>query len=295
VEALSRQNPVLMVVEDAHWSDPTSLEVFDRVVDRVRSLRVLLIVTFRPDFDPPWVGRSYVTFLGLNRLGEREIAVLIEHVVGNKLLPANVRQDIIERTDGIPLFVEEMTKAVLEAESDGAARRTAANVPPPGLAVPASLQASLMARLDRLGLAKEVAQVGAAIGREFSHTLLASVTRKAEEELSSALDRLVAAGLLFRQGVPPHANYLFKHVLVQEAAYGTLLRMRRQQLHGQIAAVLEDEFPEAKETNPETIARHCAEAGLDERAIKYWRAAGEQATRRASNRRLLGISDRLWL
>jgi predicted ATPase len=156
-----------MVVEDAHWSDPTSLEVFDRVVDRVRGLRVLLIVKFRPDFDPPWVGRSYVTFLGLNRLGEREIAALIEHVVGNKLLPANVRQDIIERTDGIPLFVEEMTKAVLEAESEGAAQRTAANVPPPGLAVPASLQASLMARLDRLGLAKEVAQVGAAIGREF--------------------------------------------------------------------------------------------------------------------------------
>ena len=183
MEALARQNPVLMIFEDAHWTDPTSLEVFARVIDRVRGLRVLLIVTFRPDFDPPWVGRAYVTFLAVNRLGEREILAMIEGVIGNKALPANIRQDIIKRTDGIPLFVEEMTKAVLEAESEGAARRTVAAVPSSALAVPASLQASLMARLDRLGPAKEVAQIGAAIGREFSHTLLAAVVHKPEAEL----------------------------------------------------------------------------------------------------------------
>ena len=172
-----------MIFEDAHWTDPTSLEVFGRVVDRVASLRVLLIVTFRPEFEPPWVGRPYVTVLALNRLGEREIGAMIDGVVGNKLLPANIRQDIIERTDGIPLFVEEMTKAVLEAESEGAARALAAAVPSSALAVPASLHASLMARLDRLGPAKEVAQIGAAIGREFSHALLAAVVRKPEAEL----------------------------------------------------------------------------------------------------------------
>ena len=202
MDALSRSTPVLMILEDAHWTDPTSLEVFGRVVDRVRSLRVLLIVTFRPEFEPPWVGRPYVTFLALNRLGEREIDAMIDRVVGNKLLPASIRQDIVERTDGIPLFVEEMTKAVLEAVGEGEAGRTAAAVPSPALAVPASLHASLMSRLDRLGPAKEVAQIGAAIGREFSHSLLAAVVRKPEAELGSALDRLVAAGLLFRQGVP---------------------------------------------------------------------------------------------
>ena len=210
IKALARQNPVLMIVEDAHWVDPTSLEVFGRVIDRVRGLRVLLIVTFRPDFDAPWVGRAYVTFLALNRLGEREILAMIEGVIGNKPLPANIRQDIIERTDGIPLFVEEMTKAVLEAESQGAGEHLAAAVPSSALAVPASLQASLMARLDRLGPAKELAQIGAAIGREFSLSLLAAVMRKPETDINSALDRLFHAGLLFRQGVPPHATYLFK-------------------------------------------------------------------------------------
>jgi predicted ATPase len=224
MEALARQNPVLMIFEDAHWSDPTSLEAFDRVIDRIAGLRVLLLVTFRPEFAPPWIGQPHVTALTLNRLPKRAIDAMIDGVVGNKLLPANIRHDIIERTDGIPLFVEEMTKAVLEAESEGEARRTAAAVPSPALAVPASLHASLMARLDRLGPAKEVAQIGAAIGREFSHAFLAAVMRKPEAELGSALDRLMAAGLLFRQGVPPHATYLFKHALVQDAAYGTLLR-----------------------------------------------------------------------
>ena len=190
----SRQNPVLMIFEDAHWIDPTSLELLGRIVDRILNLRVLLIVTFRPEFEPPWIGRPDVTTLTINRLGEREISSMIDGVVGNKLIPANIRQDIIERADGIPLFVEEMTKAVLEAESEVAAERALGVVPSPALAVPASLHAPLMARLDRLGPAKEVAQVGAAIGRELSHAILAAVTHKAEAELLSALDRLMAAG-----------------------------------------------------------------------------------------------------
>src|SRR5450631_2170942 len=235
LETLARSTPVLMIVEDAHWGDPTSLEAFGRTVDRIANLSVLLIVTFRPEFEAPWVGQPHVTALALNRLGHRNVDTMIDRVVGNKLLPANVRKDIIERTDGIPLFVEEMTKAVLEAGSELEAMQTAAAVPSPALAVPASLHASLMARLDRLGPAKEVAQIGAAIGREFSHALLAAVVRKPEAELGSELDRLIRAGLLYRRGVPPHAAYLFKHTLVQDAAYGTLLRQPRRALHASIA------------------------------------------------------------
>ena len=231
LEALARSKPVLMIFEDVHWLDPTSLEVLGRTVDRLKTLRVLLIITYRPEFEPPWFGRPYVTTLNLNRLGEREIAAMIDRVTGNKALPRNIRQDIIERTDGIPLFVEEMTKAVLEAEDVGAAESALASIPSPSIGVPASLHASLMARLDRLGPAKEVAQIGAAVGREFSHALLQAVVHQPEAQLQSALDRLVTAGLLFRQGVPPHATYLFKHALVQDAAYGTLLREPRRALH----------------------------------------------------------------
>ena len=274
VAVLSRQNPGLMIFEDAHWTDPTSLEVFGRVMDRIPSLRVLLIVTFRPEFEPSWIGRPHVTALTLNRLGEREIAAMIDGVTGNKPLPESIRQDIIERTDGVPLFVEEMTKAVLEAESEGDARQTAAAIPSSASAVPASLYASLMARLDRLGPAKEVAQIGAAIGREFSHALLAAVVRKPEVELGSALDRLIAAALLFRQGVPPHASYLFKHALVQDAAYSTLLREPRRALHARIAETLEIHFAEIAESQPELLARHCAQAGLIEKAAAQWGKAG---------------------
>ena len=281
-EALTRTKPVLMIFEDAHWTDPTSLELFGRAVDRIAGLRVLLIVTFRPEFAPPWIGRSHVTALTLNRLAQRDIDAMIDRVVGNKMLPVSIRQDIIERTDGIPLFVEEMTKAVLEAESEGEAQQTAAAVPSPALAVPASLHASLMARLDRLGPAKEVAQVGAAIGREFSHPLLAAVMRKPEAELGSALDRLIAAGLLFRQGVPPHATYLFKHALVQDAAYGTLLREPRRALHARIAETLEGQFAEIAESQPELLARHCTEAGLIEKAAGLWGTAGQRSLARSA-------------
>ena len=203
LEAVAQTKPVLMIFEDVHWIDPTSLEAVGRAVDRLRTRGVLLIVTYRPEFEPPWIGRPYVTALTLNRLGEREITAMIDRITGNKALPIGIRQDIIERTDGVPLFVEEMTKAVLEAESEGEAQRTTAAVPSPALAVPASLHASLMARLDRLGSAKEVAQIGAVIGREFPHALIAAVVRKEERELRSALDRLIDAGLLFTAGCGP--------------------------------------------------------------------------------------------
>jgi len=282
IEALTRFSPVLMIFEDAHWSDPTSLEAIGRAVDRIASLCVLLIVTFRPEFEPAWIGRPHVAVLTLNRLAMRDVGAMIDGVVGNKLLAADIRQDIIERSDGIPLFVEEMTKAVLEAESEGDARRTAAAIPSPALAVPATLQASLMARLDRLGPAKEVAQIGAAIGRQFSHDQLAAVMRKPEPELESTLERLIAAGLLFRQGVPPHATYLFKHALVQDAAYGTLLREPRRALHARIAETLESQFAEIAESQPELLARHCTNAGLIEKAARLWGKAGQRSLARSA-------------
>jgi predicted ATPase len=271
-----------MIFEDAHWGDPTSLEAFGRMVERIASLRALLVVTFRPEFEPPWIGQPRVTALALNRLGHREVDTMIDRVIGNKPLPAGIRKDIIERTDGIPLFVEEMTKAVLEAGGELEAMQTAAAVPSPALAVPASLHASLMARLDRLGPAKEVAQIGAAIGREFSHALLAAVVRKPEAELGLELDRLIRAGLLFRQGVPPHATYLFKHALVQDAAYGTLLRQPRRALHARIADTIERHFAEIAEGQPDLLARHCTEAGLIDKAAGLWGKAGLRSLERSA-------------
>ena len=231
IEALSRFTPVLMVFEDAHWTDPTSLELVGRIVDRIEALRVLLVITFRPEFEPPWIGLPHMTAITINRLGRRDIDAIIDRIVGNKFLSPDIREDLIDRTDGIPLFIEEMTKAILEAESEDDARRTTATIPSAQLKIPATLHASLMARLDRLGPAKELAQVGSAIGREFSHMLVEAVTRKPQADLDNALQRLISAGLLFRQGVPPHAHYLFKHALVQDAAYSTLLREHRRALH----------------------------------------------------------------
>jgi predicted ATPase len=212
IEGLSHGNPRLMIVEDVHWIDPTSLEALGRAVDQIRTRGALLIVTYRPEFQPPWSGQPHVTALSVNRLGPSEISLLIERIIGNKRLPDKLKQDIVERTDGIPLFVEEMTKAVVEAESEQSSERMVAAIPSPSVAVPASLHASLMARLDRLGPAKEVAQIAAVLGRNFSHDLLTAAAGKEEVELQAALDRLMGAGLLFRQGIPPHATYLFKHV-----------------------------------------------------------------------------------
>jgi class 3 adenylate cyclase/predicted ATPase len=282
IEALSRQGPLLMILEDAHWADPTTLELFGRVVDQIANLRVLLLVTFRPEFQPPWIGRSHATALTLSRLAQRDIVAMIDRVVGDKHLPANIRHDIIERTDGVPLFIEEMTKAVLEAEGESETRRIAAASPSPKVAVPASLHASLMARLDRLGTAKEVAQIGAAIGREFSYALLAAVVQRPEAELNSMLDRLTASGLLFRQGLPPEASCSFKHALVRDAAYGTLLREPRRALHARIAVILERQFAEVAENQPELLAHHCTEGGLIEQAARLWATAGQRSLSRSA-------------
>jgi class 3 adenylate cyclase/tetratricopeptide (TPR) repeat protein len=282
IEALARSEPVLMIFEDAHWTDPTSLELVGRILERIVALRVLLLITFRPEFEPPWIGLPHVTALTINRLGRRDIDAIIDRIVGNKLLPPDLREEMIDRTDGIPLFVEEMTKAILEAESEDEARRTAAAIPSPRLAIPATLHASLMARLDRLGPAKEVAQIGSAIGREFSHPLIEAVAGKSEAELEIALDRLITAGLLFRQGVPPHANYLFKHALVQDAAYSTLLREHRRALHANIAETLETRFADTVERQPELLARHCGEAELLEKAAGLWAKAGQRSLERAA-------------
>ncbi len=279
---LATRHPVLMIFEDAHWADPTSLELLNRTVDRIKTVPAILIVTFRPEFKAPWVENSHVTSVTLNRLGTNEVAALIAGLVGNKELPADVMAEILERTDGIPLFVEEMTKAVLEAEGEVEARRTVAAIPSPALRVPASLHASLMARLDRLGPAKELAQIGAAIGREFSHPLLAAVVRKPEAELQTALDRLIGAGLLLRQSSAPHETYFFKHALVRDAAYSTLLREQRRALHGRIAETLESQFPEVSEKQPELLARHCTEAGQIEKAAALWGKAGLRSAERSA-------------
>ncbi len=282
LEAVARLHPLLIIFEDAHWADPTSLEALSRFIDRVPQLRALAIVTFRPGFESPWTGWPRVTPLRLNRLTEQEIEAIIDRVAGDRPLPKGMRQDIIERTDGVPLFVEEMTKAVLEAESDRDARRTVATAQPRTVAVPASLHAMLMARLERLGAAKEVAQAGAAIGREFSQALLALVTQQPEAELTRALDRLVAAGLLLRQNPAPGATFLFKHALVQDAAYGMLLREPRQALHARIAQVLEGQSTGVAESQPELRARHYAEAGQTAKAAGLWAKAAELSIARSA-------------
>jgi predicted ATPase/class 3 adenylate cyclase len=287
--SLTRRQPGLIVLEDAHWSDPTTLEMVGRVVNRIVNLRALLIVTYRPEFKPPWIGQPHVSTLTINRLTRPETSAMIERVAGNTLIPPNIRQNIIERTDGIPLFVEEMTKAVVEennqrsaelpeGENPDSIERKVSVVAASALTVPASLHASLTARLDHLGPAKEIAQIGSVIGREFSYALLAAVARKSEAELQLSLDHLVAAGLLFRQGQPPHAKYLFKHALVQNAAYGTLLRDPTRALHAQIADVYERQFQDLVEARPELLADHLARAGFAERAIGFYLKAARAAT-----------------
>ena len=236
LEAEAGRRPVLMVFEDAHWIDPTSREFLDLSVDRIRRLPVLLAITFRPEFQPPWGGRAHVTTLALNRLSERDGEALVQKLAGNAALTADIVAEIVERTDGVPLFVEELTKAVLESAARG--DRVAAVLATTSLAalsVPATLHASLIARLDRLGTAaKEIAQIGAVLGREFSYELIEPVARRPEKARQAALDQLGDAGLLFCRGIAPHASYLFKHALVQDAAYSTLLRGRRQELHARV-------------------------------------------------------------
>ena len=284
LQALTHDQPVIMIFEDVHWIDPSSREALDLTVERVASLPILLIITFRPEFQPPWIGQPHVNVINLNRLSRRDGATLVGSVAGSGLLSPEITAEIVERTDGIPLFAEELTKAVLEAEAQAGGGKTAlANAPLAALSVPASLHTSLMARLDRLGTAaKETAQIGAVIGREFLHPLLVEVSEKSEADLGSALAKLMEAGLVFRRGTPPSATYLFKHALVRDAAYGSLLRPQRQLLHNRVVSVIEGQFPEVVVAQPELLAQHCAEAGLVERAIGYWLKAGQQAMARSA-------------
>jgi len=282
LEAELRQRPVLMVFEDAHWIDPSSRELMDLTIERVRHLPVLLAITFRPEFQPPWSGRAHVTSLALNRLGERDGEALVQKLAGNALLTPDIVAEIVERTDGVPLFVEELTKAVLESAAHG--DRVAAVLATASLAaqsVPATLHASLMARLDRLGpAAKEIAQIGAVLGREFAYELIEPVAQRPGRELQAALGQLSDAGLLFCRGTAPHASYLFKHALVQDAAYSTLLRGRRQELHARVAAALEGHFADLVERQPELLAHHLTAAGNTERAVDQWLKAGRHGAAR---------------
>jgi class 3 adenylate cyclase len=283
VEGLAARQPVLLVIEDAHWADPTSLELFELIVERAPSLPLLAIVTFRPEFVPPWVGRPQVALISLSRLPRRLRAEMIAHVTGGKVLPQEIVDQIIDRTDGVPLFIEELTKAVVESGAlVEAGDRYLATGPVTPLAIPTSLQESLLARLDRLAPTSDAAQIAAALGRQFSHELISAVAAMPQQQLDDALAQLVNAELIFRRGTPPDAEYTFKHALVQEAAYGTLLRSRRQQLHARIATTLEERFPEIVVAQPALLARHCAEAGLAEKAVVYWLKAGQQSFERSA-------------
>jgi class 3 adenylate cyclase/tetratricopeptide (TPR) repeat protein/ABC-type transport system involved in cytochrome c biogenesis ATPase subunit len=283
-EGLARRQPILLSFEDAHWADATSLELLDLTVERVRELPVLALFTFRPEFEPPWVGLSNVGILTLGRLDRHDVESMVARVTGGRVLPAEVMTQIVAKTDGNPLFIEELTKTVLEAGilvEDAEGYRLDGPLPP--LAIPETLQNSLMARLDRLAPVREIAQIGAAIGREFSYPLVRVLVGRGETGLKQALAQLEQAELVFRRGEPPEAVYSFKHALVRDAAYESLLKSRRHQLHGQIAHALEERFPAVVASEPEIVARHFTEAGLVVPAIDYWLKAGNVALSRSAN------------
>jgi hypothetical protein len=282
-ERLAQQQPVLLIFEDAHWADSSSLELLHTAIERAARLPVLAIITFRPEFSPPWTGWAHVTSVALRRLTQREATALVRGIVGNDRLPSAVIDRIVERADGIPLFIEELTKNLIE---DGLLDEAFDGTGPDleqGLAIPSSLQNSLMARLDRLNETKRVAQLAAVIGREFSYELLRAVVPFTEHELQRALERLAYSELIFQRGDPPRARYTFKHSLIQDAAYQSLLRSQRRMHHQRVAETLEQQFPETVELLPELIAHHYTEAGIHEQAIVYWRMAGERAVTYAAN------------
>src|SRR5215831_2794409 len=286
---LAEQQPVLFIMEDLHWVDPSTLELLSLVVDQGPTARIFTLLTCRPEFRLPWSARSHLTQLTLSRLPRTQVEVMVERMTGGKVLPAEVRQQVMAKTDGVPLFVEELTRMVLESgllrEREDHYELTG---PLPPLAIPTTLHDSLMARLDRLAAVKEVAQLGATLGRTFSYELLQAVTPLDDAALQQALAQLVAAELLYQQGVPPRATYLFKHALIQEAAYQSLLKSTRQRYHQRIAQVLAEQFPETAATQPELLAHHHTEASLLEEAITHWRRAAERANERAANAEAIG-------
>jgi predicted ATPase/class 3 adenylate cyclase len=281
---LAARQPLFVIVEDVHWADPTSLELLTMTLEQVPRLPVLLLITARPEFTPPWPGHAHVTTISLTRLNRRNGAALIERVTAGKTLPEEVMDQILARTDGVPLFVEELTKTVLETgllqEQDD---HYVLNRPLPSMAIPTTLQASLMARLDRLAPVREVAQIGAVVGREFSYELLSTVAGLPKERLEEALAQLVRSELIFCRGEIPQALYTFKHALVRDAAYSGLLKSRRAALHAAIADAFEQRFPEIVEAQPETLAHHLTEAGLFQKAVVYWLQAGRKAALRSAN------------
>ncbi|MEE8551264.1 MAG: AAA family ATPase, partial [Gemmatimonadota bacterium] len=289
VAELAVERPVLFILEDVHWIDPTTRELVDTLVDQTQELPLLLVITFRPEFSPPWTAQTHVTLLTVNRLGRRQSEAMVVQAAGGKPFPEELLTQIVSKTDGVPLFIEEVTRAVLETgllREDKDGYRLTRPISP--LAVPNTLQASLLARLDRLASVKEVAQIGAVIGRQFSYELLAAVSPLDDEALQDALQQVTDAELLFRRGTAPKAMYTFKHALVQEAAYSSLLRSKRQTLHATVAQVLEERFPETANTEPELLAHHYTEAGDLEHAVAYWQRAGERAHEQSANLEAIG-------
>lgn len=278
LDRLAARDPVAMYLEDAHWIDPTTLELFDRLVARIATVPILLIVTFRAEFEAPWARDDNVHRVALERLGPAQVARVIDGITGGRRMPDDVVAEIVAKTDGIPLFVEELTKALLESgllHDDGT--QFVVDGPLRDLMVPATLQESLLARLDRLAAVKEVAQIGAALGRDFSHAVLDAVVGIPDAELRDALVQLEDAELLFRRGRPPEATYRFKHALVQDAAYQSMLRSTRAQLHKRIARVLQEQFADTADAAPDLLAHHLTEAGETETAIAAWRRAARRA------------------
>jgi predicted ATPase len=285
----AEEQPVLFILEDLHWTDPSTLEVLDMLLEQTPTATICVLLTCRPEFEPSWGNRSYLNTIALNRLSHSQIENMAERVAGGKRLPAEVLQQLVEKTDGVPLFVEEMTKAVLES---GTLKEVNGQYEPIGslhsLAIPATLQDSLMARLDRLMTAKVIAQLGATIGRQFRYELLQAVAQLDEPTLQRELGRLVEAELLYQRGLPPHATYTFKHALIQDTARESLLRSTRQGYHRCIAEVLAERFPETLKTQPELLAHHYTEAGLCDQAIPYWQQAGQQALQRSAYQEAIG-------
>jgi predicted ATPase/class 3 adenylate cyclase len=282
LEEAARQ-PVLAVWEDLHWADPTTLDLLELLVEQTPTAAMLHVLTFRPEFAPPWPARSHLTPITLNRLERPQVEALIAHLAGGKALPAEVAAHIVAKTDGVPLYVEELTKMLLASDLLRAeAEHYVLTGPLSTTAIPETLQDSLMARLDQLSTAKEVAQLGAVLGREFPYDMLRAISSQDEATVQDGLTRLVAAELLYQRGRPPRARYMFKHALIQDAAYASLLRSTRQHVHQQVAQLLEARFPEIVETQPELVAQHYTAAGCTEQAVPYWQRAGQQASERSA-------------
>src|SRR6202047_4649343 len=291
--SLAARQPVFVIFDDVHWADPNSLALLTVTLEQVQRLPVLLLITARPEFTPPWPGHAHVTTVSLTRLNRNDGAALIDRVTAGKALPKDVMDQILARTDGVPLFVEELTKSVLETgllqERDD---HYVLSHPLPSMAIPSTLHASLMARLDRLAPVREVAQIGAVVGREFSYELLSTVAGLPKERLEEALAQLVRSELVFCRGEVPQAVYTFKHALVRDAAYSGLLKSRRAGLHATIADAFEQRFPEIVEDPPETLAHHLTEAGLIEKAAGYWLQASKRAAMRSANLEAIAHAQR---